>query len=78
MQDESRTMHAMLVDTFGMHKVRGNDYVSQMKLQSDAVDAVHEEVDEENARKFYNLLKEAKRPLHEKTKHSKLGAIVHL
>ena len=78
MQDKPRTMHAMLVDIFGMHEVRGNDCVSQMELQSDAVDGIHEEVDEENARKFYSLLKEAEKPLHEKTKHSKLGTIVHL
>ena len=78
MQDESRTMHDMLVDIFGMHEVRGNNYVFQMKLQSDVVDAVHEEVDEENAMKFYNLLKETEKPIHDKTKHSKLGTIVQL
>jgi hypothetical protein len=71
-------MHAMLADIFGIHKVRGNDYVSQMELQSDVVNAIHEEVDDENARKFYSFLKEVKKPLHEKTKHKKLGAIVHL
>ena len=42
MQDESRTMHTMLADIFGMHEVRGNDCVSQMELQSDVVDVVHE------------------------------------
>ena len=78
MQDKSRTMHVMLADIFGMHEVRGNNCVSQMELQSDVVDVVHKAVDEKNARKFYSLLKEAEKPLHEKTKHSKLGAIIHL
>jgi hypothetical protein len=49
-----------------------------MELQSDVVDAVHEEVDDENTRKLYSLLKEAEKPLHEKTKYSKLGTITHL
>ena len=78
MQDKSRPMHAMLADIFGMHEVRGNDCVSQIELQSNVVNAVHEVVDDENARKFYSLLKEAEKPLHEKTKYSKLGAIIHL
>ena len=65
----------MLIDIFGMHEVNGNDYVSQMELQ---LDAVHEKAHEENAKKFYSLLKEVEKPLHEKTKHSKLGAIIHL
>jgi hypothetical protein len=78
MYDKSRTMHAMLADIFGMHEARENDCVSQIELQSDVVNAVHEEVDDENAKKFYSLLKEAKKTLHEKTKHSKLGVIVHL
>jgi hypothetical protein len=77
MHDESRTMHAMLADIFGMHEVRGNDNISQIELQSDVADVVDEVVDDENAKKFYSLLKEAEKPLHEKTKHSKLGAILH-
>jgi hypothetical protein len=60
MQDEYRTMHDMLANIFGMNEVRGNDCVSQMELQLDIVDVVHKEVDDENARKFYSLLKEAK------------------
>jgi hypothetical protein len=31
---------------------------------------------DEGARKFYDLLKDADKPLHENTKHSKSGAIV--
>jgi len=31
---------------------------------------------DENARKFYEMLKDADKPLHDNTKHSKLGAIV--
>ena len=42
MQDESRTMHATLADIFGIHEVRGNNCVSQIELQSDVVDVVHE------------------------------------
>jgi hypothetical protein len=78
MQDKSRTMHTMLADIFSMHEVRGNNCVSLMEIQSDVVNAVHEEDNDENARKFYSLLKEAKKLLYEKTKHSKLGAIVHI
>jgi hypothetical protein len=66
MQDESRTMHAMLAD------------ISAFSACMLTVDAVHEEVDNKNAKKFYSLLKEAEKPLHEKTKHSKLYAIIHL
>ena len=39
---------------------------------------VREEVDEDSARKFFNLLKQAEKPLHDKTNHSKLSAIIHM
>ena len=55
-------MHAMLADVFGMHEVRENDCFSQMELQSNVVDVVHEDVDEVNTSKFYSLLKEVEKP----------------
>jgi hypothetical protein len=76
--DESRTMHAMLQDVFGMHDIRADDGECQVEVQAEDVpEAVEEEIDE-NARKFYNLVKDADKPLHDKTKYSKLSAIVHI
>jgi len=42
---------------------------------------VHEAVDEEideSVKKFYNLVQDADKPLHDKTQYNKLSAIVHL
>ncbi|XP_059435265.1 uncharacterized protein LOC132168170 [Corylus avellana] len=74
--DESINMQAILHDVFGMHKVREDHCDPQMETQADAV--VHKEVDEDSARKFYNLLKREEKPLHDKTNHSKLSATVYL
>ncbi|GLT54465.1 hypothetical protein SLA2020_276610 [Shorea laevis] len=42
------------------------------------VEEEQEDGDDDCAKKFYDLLKDADKPLHDNTKHSKLGAIVHL
>ena len=39
---------------------------------------MHEEVNEESARKYYDLIKKVDKSLHDKTKHSKLSATVNL
>jgi hypothetical protein len=49
-----------------------------MEAQPNIVESVQDAVDDETARKYYNLRIESKKPLHDKIKHNKLGAIVHL
>jgi len=49
-----------------------------MGADVEAMEEAQEDIDDECARKFYNLIKDADKPLHANTKHSKLGAIVHL
>ena len=39
---------------------------------------VDEEADKDDVQKYYDLFKKAEMPLHDRTKHSKLSAIVHL
>jgi hypothetical protein len=43
----------------------------------DVPEAFEEEINE-SARKFYSLVKDANKPLHDKTEYSKLSTIVHL
>jgi hypothetical protein len=76
--DEETTMGAMLHDVFGMHDVRTDEGLSEMGLEAKVVEEDQEADDDECAKKFFNLLKDAEKPLHENTRHSKLGAIVHL
>jgi len=76
--DESRTMQSMLQDVFGMHNIRADDGECQVEVQEEYVlEAVEEEIDE-SARKFYKLVQDANKPLHDKTQYCKLLAIVHL
>jgi hypothetical protein len=76
--DESRTMQSMLEDVFGMHNIRADDGECQVEVQDEYVpEAVEEEIDE-SATKFYKLVQDADKPLHDKTQYSKLSAIVHL
>jgi hypothetical protein len=43
---ESRTMHAMLQDVFGMHNIRSDDVKCQVQVQAKYVpEAVEEEID---------------------------------
>ena len=76
--DESRTMNAMLRDVFGMHESRAEGFASHIEVQPDVVESVQDAVNDETARKYYNLRMESEKPLHDETKHSELGAIVHL
>jgi hypothetical protein len=79
MPNESRTMQSMLQDflaciIFGQTmvsvkwKCKPNMYLKQLRKK---------EIDE-RARKFYKLVQDADKPLHDKTQYSKLSAIVHL
>jgi hypothetical protein len=54
------------------------NYLSTLEVQPDVVESVQDAIDDETTRKYYNLHMESEKPLHDKTKHSKLGAIVHL
>jgi hypothetical protein len=70
-------MHTMLRDAFGMHKVR------EKNCGPRGVDQLGEE--DVNvppaacgAQKYYDMLKKAKKPLHEGTKYSKLSATVRM
>jgi hypothetical protein len=74
--DGSSGMHAMLHDIFNMHDVRAKGG-SKFGAQAEAIQEDSDDFDEK-MRKFFDLLKDADTPLHENTKHSKLGAIVHL
>jgi hypothetical protein len=68
----------MLQDVFGMHDIRANESECQVVVQvEDVPKAVEEEINE-SVKKFLNLLKDADKPLHDKTKYNKLSAIVHL
>ncbi|XP_062162205.1 uncharacterized protein LOC133869265 [Alnus glutinosa] len=75
--DGSSGMHAMLHDIFNMHDVRAEEGGSEVGAQAEAVQEDSNDFDEKT-RKFFDLLKDADTPLHENTKHSKLGAIVRL
>jgi hypothetical protein len=73
----SSEMHAMLHDIFTMQDVRVEEGGSEVGVEAETVQEDLEDSDD-GAQKFYDLLKDADKPLHEKTKHSKLGAIVRL
>jgi hypothetical protein len=53
--NESRTMNAMLHDVFGMHESRVDRFASHIEAQPDVVESVQYVVDDETARKCYNL-----------------------
>jgi hypothetical protein len=73
----SSGMQDMLNDVFAMHDVCVEVGGSQVEAEAESVDA---EIEDSNrgANKFEELLKDADTPLHENTKHIKLGAIVRL
>ncbi|GLT53676.1 hypothetical protein SLA2020_269330 [Shorea laevis] len=72
--NDTSGMHAMLHDVFVIHDVRVDiGGGSQMGVESEFVD--HED-SAEVAGKFYELLKDADKLLHDNTKHIRLWAIV--
>jgi hypothetical protein len=61
-----------------MHDIRADDGECQVQVQAkDVPEAIEKEIDL-SAKKFYNLVQDADKPLHDKTKYSKLSAIVYL
>jgi hypothetical protein len=76
--DVGGNMHAMLRDLFGVHDVKEDNYKPQLGDQSAKEHIVDDEPNRGDAQKYEELLKKANKPLHEKTKHSKLNATVHL
>jgi hypothetical protein len=69
-KEQGSDMHTMLRDAFGMHDVR--------KAVSSQTQMVDEGPLGGDALKYYELLKTADKPLHLRTKRSKLSAIVHI
>jgi hypothetical protein len=70
-------MHPMLRDVFGMHDIRKDNSEPQVVVEGDE-EIVVKEADEVDAGKYHELLKEAETSLHDRTKHNKLSATVHL
>ncbi|GLT67457.1 hypothetical protein SLA2020_397670 [Shorea laevis] len=75
---EGEMMHDMLNDAFQMHNSSVDDGGCEIGMEGEPVGEEQEDGDHDCAKKFYDLLKDANNPLHDNTKHSKLGAIVHL
>jgi hypothetical protein len=73
-EDVNGNMHAILRDLFGMHDVREDNNEPQLRVQGAEELIVDNEADKGNAQKYEDLLKKTDKPLHEKTKHSKLSA----
>ena len=72
-------MHAMLCDLFGIHDVREDNNEPQPGVQGDEEHLVDDEADEGDSwKKYKDLLIKVDKPLHDKTRHSKLSATVHL
>jgi hypothetical protein len=72
-------MHAMLRNLFGVDDVKEDNYEPQRGgVQDGEEQLMDDEPNMGNAQKYDDLLKKADKPLHGKTKHSKLSATVHL
>jgi Zn ribbon nucleic-acid-binding protein len=71
-------MQAMLRDLFGVHDVREDHLETQPEAQGGEEQILDDAPDTGNAQKYDDLLKKAEKPLHGRTRHSKLSAIVHL
>ena len=71
-------MHAMLHDTFGMHEVRKTTVSMRLWCKGMQKMWIYGVIDEKSARMYYNLIKKVEKPLHDKTKESKLSTIVHM
>jgi hypothetical protein len=71
-------MQVMFCDLFGVHDVREDSYEPQLGAQGGEEQIMDDEPDIGDVQKYDDLLKKADKPLHGKTKHSKLSATVHL
>jgi hypothetical protein len=68
----------MLRDLFSVYDVRVDNNESQPGVQGVEEPIVDDELDRGDAQKYDDLLKKADKPLHGKTRHSKLSATVHV
>jgi hypothetical protein len=71
-------IHVMLLDLFEMHDVREDNNEPQPGVQGAEEHIANDEPNKGNAQKYKDLLKKADKLLHNKTKHNKLSATVHL
>jgi hypothetical protein len=71
-------MQAMLRDLFGVHDVREDSNEPQPEAQSGEEQIMDDAPNTGDAQKYDELLEKADKPLHGKTRHSKLSATVHL
>jgi hypothetical protein len=70
-------MDYWLCDSFGMHEVRENNR-GPGGIEQLGEENVNVELAADSAHKYFDILKKAEKPLHERTKHSKLSATVHM
>jgi hypothetical protein len=77
-EDVGGNMQAMLRDLFGVHDVREDSNETQLRAEGGEEHVSDDTPDRGDAQKYDDLLKNSDKPLHGKTKHSKLSATVHL
>ena len=77
-KDVGGNMHAMLCDMFGVHDAREDNYEPQPRVQGGEEHIMDDEPDTGAAQKYDDLIKKADKPLHGKTRYSKLSATIHL
>ena len=68
----------MLRDLFGMHDVKEDHLETQPEAQGGEEHILDDAPDTGDAQKYDDLLKKAEKPLHERTRYSKLSPTVHL
>jgi hypothetical protein len=77
-EDVGGNMQALLRDLFGVHDVREDNNEPQLRAECGEEHVSDDTPDRGDAQKYDELLKNSDKPLHGKTKHSKLSATVHL
>ena len=77
-EDVGGNIQAMLRDLFGVPNVREDSNEPQPEAQSGEEQMMEDAPNTCDAQKYDELLKKANKPLHERTRHSKLSATVHL
>jgi hypothetical protein len=77
-EDVGGNMQAMLRDLFGMHDVREDHLENQPEAQGSEEQIMDDAPDTGDTQKYDDLLKKVEKPLHGRTRHSKLSVTVHL
>jgi hypothetical protein len=75
-EDVGGNMQALLRDLFGVHDVREDSNEPQLRAECGEEHVSDDTPDRGDAQKYDELLKNSDKPLHGKTKHSKLSATV--